>query len=265
MGRRATSGPAPVERLADRSTCNGANAASSSRIGSSGRPLAAARRRRAPAFDQLTKAVEAPYPSVRAYSAAFPCKCWSQRGFALVVPKPLCEQLAREPMDLAGFGAARTAWSDQVRVVGGDVGGHDDQSGPVRAESGSRSSVAASPVGSYAPVESMALCRTLLELVRRSSLQDEGELPMQCDEEEDLPIGPDDLVDLYRGHSPVFTLESSVLGLRLTAALPNVQSCEPGLLALKSHSDACAQMDTFRTALVSAACVHDRCTLELSC
>jgi len=53
----------------------------------------------APAYDQLTKPVEAPYPSVCAYSPDFPCRCWSQRGFKLEVPKPLCEQLAREPMD----------------------------------------------------------------------------------------------------------------------------------------------------------------------
>ena len=53
----------------------------------------------APAFDELTKPVEAPYPSVCAYSPDFPCRCWSQRGFSLVVPKSLCEQLAREPMD----------------------------------------------------------------------------------------------------------------------------------------------------------------------
>jgi hypothetical protein len=53
----------------------------------------------APAFDALTKPVEAPYPSVCAYSPDFPCRCWSQRGFSLEVPKGLCEQLAREPMD----------------------------------------------------------------------------------------------------------------------------------------------------------------------
>ena len=53
----------------------------------------------APAYDKLTKPVEAPYPSVCAYSPDFPCRCWSQRGFSLIVPKPLCEQLAREPMD----------------------------------------------------------------------------------------------------------------------------------------------------------------------
>ncbi len=53
----------------------------------------------APVYDHLTKPVEAPYPSVCAYSPDFPCRCWSQRGFSLVVPKPLCEQLAREPMD----------------------------------------------------------------------------------------------------------------------------------------------------------------------
>ncbi len=53
----------------------------------------------APAYDSLTKPVEAPYPSVCAYSADFPCKCWSQRGFHIVVPKLLCQQLAREPMD----------------------------------------------------------------------------------------------------------------------------------------------------------------------
>jgi len=53
----------------------------------------------APAYDALTKPVEAPYPSVCAFSPDFPCRCWSQRGFSLLVPKPLCEQLAREPMD----------------------------------------------------------------------------------------------------------------------------------------------------------------------
>lgn len=53
----------------------------------------------APVFDELTKPVEAPYPSVCAYSPDFPCRCWSQRGFSLVVPKSTCEQLAREPMD----------------------------------------------------------------------------------------------------------------------------------------------------------------------
>jgi len=53
----------------------------------------------APAYDGLTKPVEAPYPSVCAYSRDFPCRCWSQRGFKLEVPKPMCEQLAREPMD----------------------------------------------------------------------------------------------------------------------------------------------------------------------
>lgn len=53
----------------------------------------------APAFDGLTKPVEAPYPSVCAYSPDFPCRCWSQRGFRLQVPQALCEQLAKEPMD----------------------------------------------------------------------------------------------------------------------------------------------------------------------
>ena len=53
----------------------------------------------APAYDELTKPVEAPYPSVCAYSPDFPCRCWSQRGFRLEVPRQLCEQLAREPMD----------------------------------------------------------------------------------------------------------------------------------------------------------------------
>lgn len=53
----------------------------------------------APAYDGLTKPVEAPYPSVCAYSRDFPCRCWSQRGFSLQVPQNLCEQLAREPMD----------------------------------------------------------------------------------------------------------------------------------------------------------------------
>ena len=53
----------------------------------------------APAYDELTKPVEAPYPSVCAFGPNFPCRCWSQRGFSLEVPKPLCEQLAREPMD----------------------------------------------------------------------------------------------------------------------------------------------------------------------
>lgn len=53
----------------------------------------------APAYDELTKPVEAPYPSVCAYSPDFPCRCWSQRGFKLEVPESLCKQLAREPMD----------------------------------------------------------------------------------------------------------------------------------------------------------------------
>ena len=53
----------------------------------------------APAYDALTKPVEAPYPSVCAYSRDFPCRCWSQRGFRLEVPEMLCQQLAREPMD----------------------------------------------------------------------------------------------------------------------------------------------------------------------
>ena len=53
----------------------------------------------APVYDSMTKPVEAPYPSVCMYSADMPCRCWSQRGFSLVVPKTMCEQLAREPMD----------------------------------------------------------------------------------------------------------------------------------------------------------------------
>lgn len=53
----------------------------------------------APVYDELTRPVEAPYPSVCAYSPDFPCRCWSQRGFSLIVGKQLCEQLAREPMD----------------------------------------------------------------------------------------------------------------------------------------------------------------------
>jgi zona occludens toxin len=53
----------------------------------------------APAYDALTKPVEAPYPSVCAYADAVPCRCWSQRGFRLDVPESLCRQLAREPMD----------------------------------------------------------------------------------------------------------------------------------------------------------------------
>jgi zona occludens toxin (predicted ATPase) len=53
----------------------------------------------APVYDELTRPVEAPYPSVCAYSPDFPCRCWSQRGFKLEVPESLCKQLAREPMD----------------------------------------------------------------------------------------------------------------------------------------------------------------------
>ena len=53
----------------------------------------------APAYDALTKPVEAPYPSVCMYADAMPCRCWSQRGFRLAVPEDLCRQLAREPMD----------------------------------------------------------------------------------------------------------------------------------------------------------------------
>ena len=53
----------------------------------------------APVYDPMTRPVEAPYPSVCMYSADMPCRCWSQRGFSLVVPKTMCEQLAREPMD----------------------------------------------------------------------------------------------------------------------------------------------------------------------
>ena len=53
----------------------------------------------APVYDELTKPVEAVYPSVCAYSPDFPCRCWSNRGFSLVVPRQLCEQLAKEPMD----------------------------------------------------------------------------------------------------------------------------------------------------------------------
>ena len=53
----------------------------------------------APAYDRLTKPVEAPYPSVCMYSASMPCRCWSQRGFSLSVPDQLCRQLAKEPLD----------------------------------------------------------------------------------------------------------------------------------------------------------------------
>lgn len=53
----------------------------------------------APVYDQLTKPVEAPYPSVCMFSASMPCRCWSQRGFSLQVPELLCRQLAKEPMD----------------------------------------------------------------------------------------------------------------------------------------------------------------------
>jgi len=54
----------------------------------------------APAYDALTKPVEAPYPSVCMYTGDHgPCRCWSQRGFRLEVPDMLCRQLAREPMD----------------------------------------------------------------------------------------------------------------------------------------------------------------------
>jgi hypothetical protein len=53
----------------------------------------------APAYDAMTKPVEAPYPAVCGYAKDFPCRCWSQRGYALETPKALCERLAREPMD----------------------------------------------------------------------------------------------------------------------------------------------------------------------
>ena len=53
----------------------------------------------APAYDEMTKPAEAPYPAVCGYSATFPCRCWSQRGFSLIVPEMLCKKLAREPMD----------------------------------------------------------------------------------------------------------------------------------------------------------------------
>ena len=53
----------------------------------------------APVYDSMTKPVEAPYPSVCGFGPEFPCRCWSQRGFALEVPRGICEKLAREPMD----------------------------------------------------------------------------------------------------------------------------------------------------------------------
>jgi zona occludens toxin len=50
----------------------------------------------APAFDHLTVPVEAPYP---AYCVSlgdpYPCKCYSQRGTVLEVPKPTCESVAK--------------------------------------------------------------------------------------------------------------------------------------------------------------------------
>lgn len=95
----------------------------------------------APAYDQLTKPVEAPYPSVCAYSPDFPCRCWSQRGFSLIVPKALCEQLAREPMD--PYWLRRGPHGLERPSDGGAVTGRDDQAVPavvpVSSSSSSRS------------------------------------------------------------------------------------------------------------------------------
>jgi hypothetical protein len=50
----------------------------------------------APAYDELTKPVEAPYPAYCvSLGGDYPCKCYTQRGTALDVPKPTCESVAR--------------------------------------------------------------------------------------------------------------------------------------------------------------------------
>ena len=87
----------------------------------------------APVYDELTRPVEAPYPSVCAYSPDFPCRCWSNRGFSLVVPKLLCEQLAREPMD--PFWLRRGPHGlERPGESGGGARDGGDQAGPVGAE-----------------------------------------------------------------------------------------------------------------------------------
>ncbi len=88
----------------------------------------------APAYDALTKPVEAPYPSVCMYAAGVPCRCWSQRGFRLEVPQPICEQLAREPMDPYWLRRGERGFE---RPGGGGGGGrsseHEGQAGVVPA------------------------------------------------------------------------------------------------------------------------------------
>jgi zona occludens toxin len=97
----------------------------------------------APVYDHLTKPVEAPYPSVCMFGDGIPCRCWSQRGFSLVVPKPLCEQLAREPMD--PYWLRRGPQGLERPGNGGGLGTDraDGQAGPVGGEAQTRA-----PVGS---------------------------------------------------------------------------------------------------------------------
>ena len=82
----------------------------------------------APAYDHLTKPVEAPYPSVcmfghNADGEVMPCRCWSQRGFRLEVPDGVCRQLAREPMDPYWLRRGRMGFE---RGVGGQADGQQD-------------------------------------------------------------------------------------------------------------------------------------------
>jgi hypothetical protein len=101
----------------------------------------------APIYDDLTRPVEAPYPSVCAYAPDFPCRCWSQRGFKLVVQKSLCEQLAREPMD--PYWLKRGPHGLERPGEGGSYS-QDAQAGPAGADPSSRPVVATAAPGAGA-------------------------------------------------------------------------------------------------------------------
>lgn len=69
----------------------------------------------APAFDELTKPQEAPYPAYCvSLGPAYPCKCYTQRGTGLAVPRATCESIAKD-----GFFAYWTQDRAQKREWGG--------------------------------------------------------------------------------------------------------------------------------------------------
>ena len=63
----------------------------------------------APVYDEVTRPTEAPYPAACIYSESKPCRCFSQQGTRLEMPKDLCVSIAD--------GGFFVAWSQKVAAA----------------------------------------------------------------------------------------------------------------------------------------------------